>query len=77
MLAPLATLTFLTVLWLIAKLAADLVAEDGAKIVAALTGRSMLARPPQSVRPISVRFQQQALPARLPVHAQPEWRAAA
>ena len=77
MLAPLATVTFIAALWLVAKLALDMLADDGAKIAAAFAGRSMLARPPQSVRPISARFQQQAGLARRPLHAQPEWRAAA
>ena len=77
MLAPLATVTFLVALWLVAKTALDLVADNGAKIAAAFNGRSMLARPAPSLRPISVRFTQQAASVRRPVHAQPEWRAAA
>ena len=77
MLAPLATLTFLVALWLVAKLALDGLAEHGAKIAAAFNGRSMIARPVPSLRPISVRFTQQAAMVRRPVHAQPEWRAAA
>ena len=77
MLAPLATLTFLAALWLVAKLALDVFAENGAKIAAAFGGRSMLARPAPSFRPISVRFQQPAALVRRPVHAQLEWRAAA
>ena len=77
MLAPLATLTFLMALWLVAKLALDMLADNGAKIAAAFNGRSMLARPAPSLRPISVRFTQPAASVRRPVHAQPEWRAAA
>ena len=77
MLAPLATLTFLVALWLVAKLALDMLADNGAKIAAACNGRSMLARPVLLLRPISVRFTQQAASVRRPVHAQPEWRAAA
>ena len=77
MLAPLATLAFLIALWLVAKLALDFLAEDGVKVSAALSGRSILARPPQSVRPVSVRFQPRAGSVRRPVHASPEWRAAA
>jgi len=77
MLAPLATLTFLTGLWLAAKLLLDLFAADGAKVAAALGGRSAMARPPHTVRPISVRFQQRAAPVRRALRAQPEWRAAA
>ena len=77
MLAPLATLTFLAALWLVAKFALDMIADDGAKIVAAFNGRSLLVRPAPSLRPISVRFTQQAAAVRRPVHVQPEWRAAA
>ena len=76
MLAPLATLAFLTALWLVVKFGLDLFAEDGAKIAAALAGRSMLARPPQSVR-ISVRFQPRAGSAPRRDRAEPTWRAAA
>ncbi len=75
-LATLATLAFLASLWLVARLALDY-AGSGAKIGAALRGQSMLALPPQSVRPISVRFQPRAGLVRRPLHAQPEWRAAA
>jgi hypothetical protein len=77
MLAPLATLAFLATLWLIARLALELTDETGAKVLAALRGQSMSALPPQSVRPISVRFQPRAGSVRRPVHVQPEWRAAA
>ncbi len=76
MIAPLATLVFLAALWLGAKVALEHIVEGG-KIVAALRGRSMLAMPPQSVRPISVRFRPRAEAVRRPLRAQPEWRAAA
>lgn len=77
MLAPFATLAFLATLWLVAKLALDFLAEDGGKIAAALAGKSLVARPPQSVRPVSVRYQPRAGSARRHVRVQPEWRAAA
>ena len=77
MIAPLATLAFLVTLWLVVRLALDIAEGSGARILAALRGQSMLALPPQSVRPISVRFQPRAESVRRPVHAQPEWRAAA
>ena len=76
MIAPLATLAFLATLWLVARIVLEHVGS-GSKIGAALRGRSMLAFPPQSVRPISVRFQPRAESARRPLSAQPEWRAAA
>ena len=77
MIAPLVTLAFLATLWLIARMALELADGSGARIIAALDGRSMLALPPQSVRPISVRFQPRAESVRRVVRAQPEWRAAA
>ena len=76
MLAPIATLAFLAALWLTVKWMLDMVAEDGGKIAAALGGRSMLAQPPLSL-PVTVRYQPRAGSVRRPVHAQPEWRAAA
>jgi hypothetical protein len=77
MLAPLATLAFLATIWLLARIALDMAEETGAKVMAALRGQSVLALPPQSVRPISVRFQPRAGSVRRPLHARPEWRAAA
>ena len=77
MIAPLATLAFLATLWLVARIVLDLADGGGAKVLAALRGQSMLALPPQSVRPISVRFQPRAESVRRPVRAVPEWRAAA
>ena len=77
MLAPLATLAFLATLWLVARIVLDLSEETGAKVLAALQGRSMLAQPPQSVRPVTVRYSPRPSAMRRPVHVQPEWRAAA
>jgi len=77
MLAPLATLAFLATLWLIARIALELTEGTGAKMLAALRGQSLIALPAQSVRPISVRFQPRAGSVHRPLHARPEWRAAA
>jgi hypothetical protein len=77
MLAPLFTLAFLTTLWCVVRIALEMADGSGARIVAALRGQSMLALPPQSVRPVTVRFQPRAESVRRPVRAQPEWRAAA
>ena len=77
MIAPLATLAFLVPLWLAVRIALELADGSGAKIMAALRGRSMMALPPQSVRPFSVRFQPRAEWVRRLVRARPEWRAAA
>ena len=76
MIAPLATVVFLATLWLVAKLMLDWAVGDGAKIVAALGGRSMLARPLR-IHQISVRVLPRAVSVRRPVQARPEWRAAA
>jgi hypothetical protein len=77
MLAPFATLAFLATLWLVGRIALEMAEGNGAKIIAALRGQSMLAQPPQSVRPISVRFQPRAGSVRRPTHVRPERRAAA
>ena len=77
MTAPLVTLLFLGTLWMIAKIGLDMLAEDGRKMLAALRGQSMLARPMQVTRPISVRYQPRAGSGRRQVQAVPEWRAAA
>lgn len=77
MIAPLATLAFLVTMWLVVRIALDLADGSGTKIIAALRGQSMIALPPQSVRPFSVRFQPRAESVRRLVRAQPEWRAAA
>ena len=76
MLAPLATLAFLATLWLVVRIMLDMSDGVGAKMLAALQGRSMLAQP-QSLRAISARFQPRAEAVRRPLRAQPEWRAAA
>ena len=77
MLAPFATLAFLAALWLVLKFILDTMAEDGTKIAAALAGRSMRARPPQILQPVSVRFQRRAGSARRTVRSTPGWRDAA
>ena len=77
MIAPLATLAFLVTFWLVARIALELADGSGAKMLAALRGQSMLALPPQTLKPISVRFQPRAVEVRRPVRVQPEWRAAA
>ena len=77
MLAPHATLAFLATIWLLARIALDMVDGSGAKILAALRGQPAVAEPAQSVGPISVRFQPRAGSVRRPMHARPEWRAAA
>ena len=77
MLAPFATLAFLAALWLVAKLAFDVVAVEGGKIVAALGGRSFVAHPRSSLLPVSARFQPRAELVRRPMRVIPAWRAAA
>ena len=77
MTVALATLTFLIVAWSAITAFLVVVDDSGAKILAALKGQSLLAREPQPVRQVTVRFS--APPARKAptVPAQVEWRAAA
>ncbi len=77
MLAPFATLAFLAALWLVAKLALDVVSAEGGKIVAALCGRSFVAHPRPLLLPVSARFQPRAESVRRPMRVIPAWRAAA
>lgn len=76
MLAPLATVAFLSVLWLVIRVAVEMADESLGKIVCALKGKSLLSQPPASIRPITVRYQPQVVPVRR-AQAVPEWRAAA
>ena len=76
MLIALATLPFLATLWLALVVAARMVEEDGAKILAALRGRSLLAEPPVTMRPVVVRMTPRRA-ARRPMRAEARLRAAA
>ena len=71
MIAPLGTLAFLATLWLIVVVGASVLEESGARIAAALRGKSAQRQVtvPVRVRARS-RFQQ-------PMRAKPRWRAAA
>ena len=71
--APLATLAFLTILWLSAFLFADMFARTGSRILGALRGES-----PAAVRVATVRARPMR-PAtyRRPLRARPQLRAAA
>lgn len=55
---------------------ADMIRNDGRKILAALEGRSWAAEQRVSLRPVTVRFSPRGSPPQH-VRAQPEWRAAA
>ena len=77
MIAPFATLVFLLAAWLVVKLLLDMLESDGARIGAALSGHSMIAHPPQSVRPVSARFQPRAGSVLRPLRAPSTLRAAA
>lgn len=71
MIAPLATLAFLATLWLIVVLGASVLEESGARIAAALRGKSPSRQIIVPVRARSrSRFQQ-------PMRAKPRWRDAA
>ena len=75
MLAPVATLAFLLTLWLVGTAVAQMLSDNGTKLVAALKGRSLLAAEPD-VRPVAVRVTQRARPQPA-LRAQPQLRAAA
>jgi len=78
MLPALATLPFLVAMWLAALVVLQMVAEERGKIVAALKGRSLLAEPVVSTRPVVVRMApRQRTPASAPMRAGAQLRAAA
>ena len=73
MLAPFATLIFLAILWLVARLIGQMIEESGGRILAALRGQPHhveMRIPAMRVRVSAPR------PAR-PIRAQQQWRAAA
>ena len=71
MIAPLATLAFLTTLWLLTVVSAAVLEQSGSKIAAALKGEPV--RPSVSLTPIRVRARLRSRPMR----AAAQWRAAA
>ena len=71
MMAALGTLTFLVTLWLLVVIGAMVLEESGARIAAALKGKSQ--RQPVRIA-VRVRIRQQLRPMR---RAKAEWRAAA
>ena len=75
MTAPLATLAFLIVLWVVNLVLVDLLSNGLGKIIAALKGQSVLATAP-SIRPVAVRVSQRSRQQRA-LRAQPRLRAAA
>ena len=75
MLAAFATVAFLATLWMIGVVAVSMLADSGAKILAALGERSLLAAA-RAEAPVSVRVSQRSRLQR-PVRAQPQLRAAA
>lgn len=76
MLAPLATVAFLAILWLVVRLAIEMADDSLVKVISALKGQSLLAQPPATIRPITVRYRPQAVKVRR-ARVVPEWRAAA
>jgi hypothetical protein len=75
MLAVLATLTFLIVIWLCATIVAGTLEQSEHKIIAALKGRSLLVSSP--IGPIAGRVSQRYPSRRRQVRARIELRAAA
>jgi hypothetical protein len=72
MTAAFGTLAFLTTLWLLVVVGAAVLEESGAKIAAALKGKSMEPKPAIVAARIRVRTR-----AQQPMRAEPRWRAAA
>ena len=72
MIAALGTLAFLATLWLLVVLGAAILEESGAKIAAALEGRTL--RPATALSPMRLRARPRV---RQPMRAEPRWRAAA
>ena len=75
MLAPLATLAFLTGLWAVVIIVAEMAGRSGGKVIAALKGKSTLATEP-SIRPVAVRISLRSRPQPT-LRARPRLRAAA
>ena len=75
MLAPIATLAFLAMLWLALVATANSLERGLGKITAALRGRSMLASA-VNIPPVAIRFSPRS-PAVRTARAQPRLRAAA
>ena len=72
MTAALGTLVFLVTMWMLVVVGAAVLEESGAKIAAALKGKSMEPRPIVAVARIRARTRVQQ-----PMRAEPRWRAAA
>ena len=72
MTAALGTLVFLATLWLLVVVGAAVLEESGAKIAAALKGKSMEPKPVIAASRIRARTRIQQ-----PMRAEPRWRAAA
>ena len=75
MLAPLATLAFLTTLWLVAVVVTGMFSRKGSRIAAALRGETPVARGMSLV--IRSRPTRARMAKRQPLRAQPHLRAAA
>lgn len=78
MIAALATLAFLIAAWAVLYSLVVGADECSAKIVAALKGKSLAAREPVALLPVTVRFASRATaPRPRAVRTEVEWRAAA
>lgn len=76
MIAPLATIIFLSTMWLVVVALARTIEESGSSIGAALAGRSHLSRPPVAHAQVRINYRGQARMQR-PVRVTPRLRAAA
>ena len=77
MLNALVTLPFLFALAFAGWAAWQTYAQNSAKVMAALQGRSVLADTALSTRPVTVRYAPRQVPARTLVRTSAQWRAAA
>jgi hypothetical protein len=75
MLAPFATLIFLSVLWLIVSLVSDMVFGPGSRVLTALRGETTPVSAPSIM--IRTRLSRVSMASRRPLRAQPQLRAAA
>ena len=72
--APIATLIFLTILWVAVRVVADLLADSGSRIAAALRGEQ---RARMAVSVVAIRRPIRGRYGPRPLRARPELRAAA
>lgn len=68
----LATAAFLIALWGVARLVIEMIAQDGAMVMAALRGQSMRAQPPKSAPHVTIRYARAKASVARPRRVQPQ-----